>query len=315
MPAFSRSTRGARLRALAPALLAALAAAALAAGPGAAAAQAGAPLPDAGLPLPVLLREAPSLATGSVSAGASVPAVPAVPAAPAALTAALAPASLDAPAPAAPSPPVGRSARTQAAWVPGSIVQVRRGQEAVVHSAPHGSVVEVFDDSSDQGAQARAFTVYRVAAGGWLGVSVAALHGGLGWIKADPSRLVARPALDEVRVSLRRRTLTLLRRGRIVIHTLAVIGAAGTPTPAGHFTVDDKLRFAPADPAYGAGVLALSVPPPHRDWRLWRVAIHGMNDLGTLGGTGSLGCVHVPDRQLHKLLAGVPVGTPVDITA
>jgi hypothetical protein len=284
MPAFSRSTRCARLRTPAPAIRAALAAAALLVGPGAAAARAAAPLPAAGLPLPVLLREAPSLATAGAAPVAS------------------------------PAGPVGRSARTHAAWVPGSIVQVRAGQEAVVHSAPNGPVVEVFDDHSDQGGQARAFTVYRVAAGGWLGVSVAALHGGLGWIKADPSRLVARPALDAIRVSLHRRTLTLLRRGRAVIRTLAVIGAAGTPTPPGHFTVDDKLRFAHPDPAYGAGVLALSVPPPHRDWRLWRVAIHGMNDLGSLGGTGSLGCVHVPDRQLHKLLAGVPVGTPVDIT-
>lgn len=182
-----------------------------------------------------------------------------------------------------------------------------------MHSAPNGPVVEVLGDSSDQGAQARAFTVYRVAAGGWLGVSVAARGGGLGWIKADPSRLVARPALYEIRVSLRARTLTLLRRGRAVVRTRVVIGAAGTPTPPGHFTVDDKIRFAHADPAYGAGVLALSVPPPHLNWRQWRVAIHGMNNLGTLGGTGSLGCVHVPGRQLLRLLGAVPVGTPVDI--
>lgn len=287
-----RSVRRALLRATVPATLAAVT---LGAAP------AGAALPDAGVPLPVLLHDAPALA------GAPAPAT--------ALPAPLAPVSLAATVSAGSPRSVGHSASAGPSWVPGSIVQVRSGQEAVVHSAPGGPVLETFGDRSDQGGQARAFTVYRVAAGGWLGVSVAARHGRLGWIKADASRLVARPALDLIRISLRRHTLTLLRRGRAVMRTLIVIGGAATPTPAGHFAVDDKLRFARPDPAYGAGALALSVPPPHRDWRLWRVAIHGMNNLGTLGGSGSLGCVHVPGAQLHELLAGVPVGTPVDIAS
>ena len=278
-----RSPRRGRPRARSCARLAALTALCLGLAPAGAQALS---LPDAGVPLPVLLREAPGLVPAT---GTAVTALPAA------------------------SPRASAAGRRS--WVPGSIVQVRQNQEAVVHARPNGPVVEVFDDTSDQGGQPRAFTVYRVAPGGWLGVSVAALRGRLGWIKADPSRLLARPAMYEIRVSLRRRTLTLLRRGRAVMHTLVVIGAAGTPTPPGHFAIDDKIRFSHPDPAYGPGVLALSVPPPHLNWRQWRVAIHGTNNLGTLGGTGSLGCVHVPSHDLYALLAGVPVGTPVDIIA
>ena len=303
----------ARLRASA-ALSTALAALVLGAGPAAGPARAGG-LPEDGVPLPQLLREAPALAPAPAPIATLGPAdsqpqafaAPPVagPLQPELVTTTTTTATATTAAP--------RRARAARSWVPGSIVQVRSGQEAVVHKSPDGPVVEVFGDSSDQGGRARAFTVYRVAPGGWLGVSVAALQGRLGWIRADASTLVAKPAQYEIRVSLHRRTLTLFNRGRRVFKTLIVIGAAGTPTPAGHFTVDDKVRFAHADPAYGAGVLALSVPPPHRDWHQWRVAIHGMNNLGTLGGTGSLGCVHVPGAQLNRLLSQVPVGTPVDV--
>ncbi len=106
----------------------------------------------------------------------------------------------------------------------------------------------------------------------------------------------------------------MLHAGRPLLDT-PVIGASGTPTPPGQSSVDDKLRFATPSPEYGIGVLALSVPPPGRDWRDWRVAIHGLNNLGQLGGTGSLGCVHVPTAVLQTLLSQVPVGTPVDIQA
>ena len=103
-------------------------------------------------------------------------------------------------------------------------------------------------------------------------------------------------------------------RGHVVLSTPVVIGGASTPTPAGQFSVDDILRYQPASPEYGIGALALSVPPPGRDWVYWRVAIHGENNLGQLGGTGSEGCVHVPASDLRRLLE-VPVGTPVDIVS
>ena len=196
----------------------------------------------------------------------------------------------------------------------GSIIEVRTGMTVQVRRFPGGPVAETLDWRSDSMAEPRAFTVYAVAGGQWLGVSVPSLDGHLGWIAADPARLSVRAALEEIHVSLAQRRLELLHAGRIVFSTPVVIGSATTPTPPGQFSVDDIRHFAPASPEYGVGALALSVPPPGRNWVYWRVAIHGMNNLGQLGGSGSLGCVHVPTADLRRLLE-VPVGTPVDIVA
>jgi hypothetical protein len=194
----------------------------------------------------------------------------------------------------------------------GSIVQVRPGETVEVHRSPGGPVIEQLDSLSDSGSQPRAFTVYAVQGSEWLGVSVPILGGHLGWIAANPAHVFVQPALQEIRVSLSQRSLQLLDGGREVLSTPVVIGAPSSPTPPGQFSVDDILHYTPASPDYGIGALALSVPPPGRNWVYWRVAIHGLNNLGQLGGTGSLGCVHVPTADLRRLLR-VPVGTPVDI--
>ncbi len=233
-------------------------------------------LPALGVPFTQLLQDAPQLAPGSSSASK------------AALHGG--------------SPPAGA----------GSIAQVRPGASVEVHRSPGGPVVEQLDSRSDSGSQPRAFTVYALDGSDWLGVSVPALGGRLGWIAANPAHLSVRAAVQEIRVSLPHRNLQLIVDGRVALSTPVVIGAAGTPTPAGQFSVDDIVRFTPASPEYGIGALALSVPPPGRNWVYWRVAIHGLNNLGRLGGAGSLGCVHVPTPELRRLLE-VPVGTPVDI--
>lgn len=196
----------------------------------------------------------------------------------------------------------------------GSIVEVRPGQTIDVHRSPGGPVVETLDSRTDTGSQERALTVYAVSGSEWLGVSVPALGGRIGWISADPSQVFIKAALQEIEVSLARRTLELIDGGHVVFSTPVVIGSPHTPTPPGQFSVDDIVHFTPASPSYGIGALALSVPPPGRNWVYWRVAIHGLNNLGQLGGTGSLGCVHVPTADLRRLLE-VPVGTPVDVVA
>ncbi len=194
----------------------------------------------------------------------------------------------------------------------GTIVQVRPGQSVELRRSPGGRVIERFGARSDTGSRPRSFTVYAVSAGRWLGVSVPILGGRLGWIAANPAHVFVHAALNEIVVSLRLRRLVLFQGRRMVLSTPVVIGGSDSPTPTGHFSVDDVVHYRPASPEYGIGALALSVPPRGRNWVYWRVAIHGLNNLGTLGGTGSLGCVHVPTPDLRRLLR-VPVGTPVDI--
>ena len=196
--------------------------------------------------------------------------------------------------------------------IEGGRVEVRYNAIILVHRTRGGSVVERLGWRTDTGSRERAFTVYAQSGSRWLGVSVPALGGHLGWIAANPLNLVARPAMREIHVSLHARRLELLDLGRILLSTSVVIGSPDSPTPAGQFSVDDVVRYTPSSPAYGIGALALSVGPAGLNWVDWRVAIHGLNDVGRLGGTGSEGCLHVPTTPLDRLL-DVPVGTPVDI--
>jgi hypothetical protein len=196
----------------------------------------------------------------------------------------------------------------------GSFVEMKDNAIIRVHSFPGGPTVERLGWRTDTNSRQRAFTVYAQSGGRWLGISVPALHGHLGWIVADPLNLVAHPALDEIHIALGARRLELLDLGRVQWSTSVVVGLPQSPTPAGHFSVDDVVRYHPPDPAYGIGALALSVAPATESWAYWRVAIHGLNDVGRLGSPGSEGCVHVPTAQLRQLLT-LPVGTPVDIVS
>jgi hypothetical protein len=124
-PYASRARAGARLLrwiALPAVLLAALL--------GSVAAEASPSLPAMGVPLTTLLRDEPGLANGLALAGV-------VHRAGTASTTA---------------PPLAATARDV-----GSIVQVRRGEQVLVHRTPGGGIVESFDDRSD--------TVSRRAAG------------------------------------------------------------------------------------------------------------------------------------------------------
>ena len=92
------------------------------------------------------------------------------------------------------------------------------------------------------------------------------------------------------------------------------IGTARYPTPAGTFTVRERLSGFD-DPFYGPiafGTTARS--PVLTDWPGGGfVGIHGTDRPDLIPGRVSHGCVRLRNADIRRLAALMPVGTPVTI--
>ncbi len=120
-----------------------------------------------------------------------------------------------------------------------------------------------------------------------------------------------------MRVETTRNRLLVYRDGQFIRGFPASVGKPSTPTPHGHFFVEESVRM-PAGSAGGPFALALNA---HSDvLRTFeggsgQVAIHGVANLdGAVGTASSHGCVRLADRAIRWLAAHVAPGVPVDIS-
>jgi lipoprotein-anchoring transpeptidase ErfK/SrfK len=104
--------------------------------------------------------------------------------------------------------------------------------------------------------------------------------------------------------------------GRVVHEATVAIGRSGSSTPTGRFAITDKIAGSRYGPYYGCCILALSGKQPNLPpgWTGGdRLAIHGTDDLGSIGQPSSAGCLRARDEDLRPLMRRVPLGTPVFI--
>jgi len=181
----------------------------------------------------------------------------------------------------------------------------------VLRATPGGAVVARLNGRTEFGSSL--FYSVRARRGHWLGVIAPQRPNGvLSWIDARTVR--SWRTTVRIDVSLSRRTLELVRGGKVVRRVPLGIGAAGSPTPSGEYAVTDRLAGAEFSSAYGCCILALSGHQEHPA-RTWsgsgtRIAIHG----GALGAVSN-GCLHAPEGALRFLMTHVPLGTRVTIRA
>jgi L,D-transpeptidase catalytic domain len=150
--------------------------------------------------------------------------------------------------------------------------------------------------------------------GVWIEVRLPVLpNGSVGWVKR--SSLGGYQAVStHLIVDRERLQATLLRAGERIFTAPVGIGAPGSPTPAGEFTVRSRLtRY--ASPFYGPvafGTTARSAVLT--DWPDdGYIGIHGTNAPQLLPGRVSHGCIRLRNRDILRLAALMPVGTPVTI--
>ncbi|MBV9004594.1 MAG: L,D-transpeptidase [Solirubrobacterales bacterium] len=152
----------------------------------------------------------------------------------------------------------------------------------------------------------------------WLRVLLPQRPNGVsGWINSNFVE-VSRTAW-RIDVSLRARTVSLLRRGRILDAWPAVIGKPSTPTPPGLYAVYERVPQPSPDDFLGTWALLLTAFSPvlhNFDGGPGEVAIHGRGGtslLDPLGSARSHGCIRIDNSAIDLLAADAAEGTPVQI--
>jgi lipoprotein-anchoring transpeptidase ErfK/SrfK len=107
--------------------------------------------------------------------------------------------------------------------------------------------------------------------------------------------------------------LTFFRNGRRVLTTIVAVGSQATPTPIGHYYVNQKLIPADTSGPFGPGALGISAfSNVLTGWvQGGPIAIHGTNEPWSIGRAISNGCIRVQNPVLRHLFIATPAGTPV----
>ena len=136
--------------------------------------------------------------------------------------------------------------------------------------------------------------------------------GATAWIPA--AGLDIRTVTSEIHVDLATRTLTVRQDGKVVLTTPAAVGAPGTPTPVGRFSVTDKLDTQDPSGSYGRyafGLSGRSAVLTEFAGGDGQIGIHGTDDPSSIGRNVSHGCIRVSNDVMARLNAMLPLGTPV----
>jgi lipoprotein-anchoring transpeptidase ErfK/SrfK len=139
-------------------------------------------------------------------------------------------------------------------------------------------------------------------------------NGSTGYVRANAvwvGRVTTRIVVD-----LSDRRVSLFRRGRLVMRATAAIGSRGTPTPRGHFYVNQRLIPRDHHGPYGPAALGISAfSNVLTGWTQGGpIAIHGTDEPWTIGRRATNGCIRLHNHVLRRLFRATPAGTPVIVT-
>ena len=123
-----------------------------------------------------------------------------------------------------------------------------------------------------------------------------------------------RPTIWRIVVSTAGRSLSVYRRGTLVRRVQVVVGAPGTPTPVGLFSIIGAWA-SPPDAFLGSWILPLTTAHSdvlqQFDGGDGTVGIHGRGGaslLDPLGSARSHGCVRVDNSSIDWLVGSIGVG-------
>ena len=198
------------------------------------------------------------------------------------------------------------------------LLAARVVRPTVARSTPGGKQLAHFGRLNVNGVRT-VFSVRATQVGGncqpkWFRVQLPIRPNGItGWVRAQDVRTFAIGA--QVTVDLSDRRVSVVRQGKTVLDVPAAIGTNATPTPVGHFYVNQRLWAGnPAGPWGPGGVGISAFSPVLLDWEQGGpIAIHGTNQPYLLGDAVSHGCIRISNYALLQLMKLAPEGTPVVI--
>jgi lipoprotein-anchoring transpeptidase ErfK/SrfK len=140
-------------------------------------------------------------------------------------------------------------------------------------------------------------------------------NGRRGWIAADRTRLTFTGW--RIAVRLRARRVTVYYFGHAVRRFRAIVGAPATPTPRGHFFVEEALSLGAraAGGPYALATSARSQVLQEFDGGPGQIALHGTDNLpgSVLGTASSHGCVRLGTGAISWLARRIGAGVPLTI--
>jgi lipoprotein-anchoring transpeptidase ErfK/SrfK len=153
--------------------------------------------------------------------------------------------------------------------------------------------------------------------GEWLHVKLPERpNGSTGWVRMSDVKLRTVP--HRILVELSKHRLSLWRGDQMLMESPVGVGTSRTPTPMGSFYVDVSVPFKNTRGPYGAYMLSVAgFSNVHLTFAGGRgqIAIHGTNNLASVGKDSSNGCLRLPNDVVLRVKDLAPTGTPVEIVA
>ena|SRR5437660_803409 len=145
-------------------------------------------------------------------------------------------------------------------------------------------------------------------------MSVVAAAEALSQDKQNEVRIQARPQRRIV-VSIPDRKLALVEDGRVVKIYRTAVGAAATPSPAGTYTILQRVK----NPAWYSGDTVVAAGKNNPVGTRWlglsrkSYGIHGTNNPRSIGRRASHGCIRMRNSDVEELFELVSVGDVVEL--
>jgi lipoprotein-anchoring transpeptidase ErfK/SrfK len=199
------------------------------------------------------------------------------------------------------------------------LVHLERGTEAFVRPTPASREVALVGARRPITGERTVLPVIGQAThngAGWLDVLLPGRPDShSGWIPASGTAETFTPWA--ITVTLDTREVRVYDDGNLVREFKAVVGAASTPTPTGHFFVEETVALSSSYPGapYALALSARSNTLREFDNGPGQVALHGIANIGGVPGTAaSHGCIRLTTAHISWLAARIGPGVPVTIT-
>lgn len=134
------------------------------------------------------------------------------------------------------------------------------------------------------------------------------------WILADTVRL--RKNFVRVQISLKKREITVFKKGKRVMRRKVVVGKSIYPTPRGKHAISESIRTNAPRSYLGPWVLPLTAHSEKLNFFAGgdgQVALHGTNQPGLLGSAVSHGCIRLKNSDIARIAKLARPGTPVTV--
>jgi lipoprotein-anchoring transpeptidase ErfK/SrfK len=198
---------------------------------------------------------------------------------------------------------------------PAGFTLVDAASGAVIRSRPNGPIAGTLPGRTSLGTATWLWAVKTTPDGRWARVILPwRPNGRTGWVSLRGRRTVSSPYW--IKADLSRRRVNLIRGDRTLRSFVAAVGAAGSATPVGRFSVTDPIATGDPGGPFGWYAFGLSGHQPNlpAGWSGGdQLAIHGTNAPSSLGTAASAGCLRVSATALGILKRYLRPGTPVVI--